>query len=77
MCFEHQLNANTDRYESHFQVAYSLGGKYDMHINDKLKNKTCRSKMDDNNSTRARREEMEIYCFNFLILYVKYYNNIT
>lgn len=36
MCFEHQLNANTDRYESHFQVAYSLGGgEYDMHINNK------------------------------------------
>lgn len=30
--------------------------------------------MDDNNNTRARKEEMEKHCFNFLMLYVKYYN---
>lgn len=36
----------------------------------------CKSKMHDNNSTKDGMEELEVYCFKALMLYLKCYDTI-
>ena len=35
---------------------------------------TCKSKMYNNNSTKAKRVEVDVYCCKVLVLYIKWYN---